>query len=448
MWHENTTPLEDKTMKSPLALRRSLGCMAAALALAGCANTQPPMTAPASTAPASTAPASTAPTATAPASTPAAAAPPMWQQGRSAEMAASALAPVAGRNTATPPTDIRLDKLKLPPGFKIELWAHGMPGARAMVRGDKGNIYIGTRGIGRVYEVTDKGTERSNRVVVDKLNQPAGVEFRNGSLYVLAIDKMLRFDGIEANPNAASVDMTAAFKLPPLQHHNWKYIRFGPDGKLYVPFGAPCNICEPSAEYAQIRRYNADGSGMEVLARGVRNSVGFDWHPQTREMWFTDHGRDWMGDNGPSDELNRMSTTGQNFGFPYCHANGVPDKDFKKDKACDGVTLPVLEMGPHVAVMGLMFYTGTMFPADYRNQMLVMRKGSWNRTQKSGYDVVRVTADADGKNAKMTPFITGFLEDSSQDFSGRPVYSLQMPDGAVLISDEQMGAIYRVSYTR
>jgi glucose/arabinose dehydrogenase len=427
-------------MKKMMFATPTAACAALALAvLAGCASgPAAPPAAPAAARPAAAA--------AAPAAAPAP--PPMWQQGRSADLAASPLAPLAGRNTATPPAEIALDRLKLPPGFKVELWAHGMPGARAMVRGDQGRIYIGTRGIGRVYEVTDKGNERASRVVVDKLNQPAGVEFRGGSLYVMAIDKMLRFDGVETNPSVAPADMTAAFALPPLQHHNWKYIRFGPDGKLYVPFGAPCNICEPGAEYAQIRRYNADGSGMEVLARGVRNTVGFDWHPVTRELWFTDHGRDWMGDNGPADELNRMPTTGLNFGFPYCHANGVPDRDIKKDRPCDGVTLPVTEMGPHVAVMGLMFYTGSMFPAEYRNQMLVMRKGSWNRTQKSGFDVVRVNADADGKNAKVTPFITGFLDEGTQAFSGRPAYALQMPDGAVLISDEQMGAIYRVSYSR
>jgi glucose/arabinose dehydrogenase len=242
--------------------------------------------------------------------------------------------------------------------------------------------------------------------------------------------------------------MTTAFNLPPLQHHNWKYIRFGPDGKLYVPFGAPCNICEPTAEYAQIRRYNADGSGMEVIARGVRNSVGFDWHPETKELWFTDHGRDWMGDDTPHDELNRLTRPGQNFGFPYCHANGVPDSDFKRDRPCDGVTLPVTEMGPHTAVMGVHFYTGNMFPADYKNALLVMRKGSWNRTKKSGYDVVRVVTDAQGRNPRVVPFITGFLDDASQDFSGRPVYALQQGDGSLLISDEQMGAIYRVSYAR
>ena len=372
--------------------------------------------------------------------------PPAWQQGRAADLANSTLAPVPGRMTATPLADIPIGSFKLPPGFKVEVWASGMPGARAMARGDDGKIYIGTRGIGRVYEVTDGGAARTHRVVVDKLVQPAGVAFKNGALYVMAIDKMLRFDGIEKNPGVAPVDMTAAFKLPPEQHHNWKYIAFGPDNKLYVPFGAPCNICVPGAEYAQIRRYNADGSGMEVIARGVRNSVGFDWHPVTKELWFTDHGRDWMGDDSPDDELNRLSGTGQHFGFPYCHANGVADKDLKIDKPCDGITLPVTTMGPHVAVMGAHFYTGSMFPAEYKNLLFVARKGSWNRSKKSGYDVVTVRADADGKNAKITPFMTGFLDSSNDSFSGRPTYFLQLPDGSLLLADEQLGAIYRITH--
>ena len=396
-------------------------------------------------------PAAPATPAAAPAAPAAAAAapPPAWQQGRSADQASSPLAPVAGRMTATPPSDIAIDKLQVPPGFKVELWAHSMPGARAMARGDKGKIYIGTRGIGRVYEVTDNGTERTSRVVVDKLNQPAGIEFRKGSLYVMAIDKMLRFDGIETNANAQPVDMTTAFNLPKEQHHNWKYIKFGPDGKLYVPFGAPCNICvPPTDEYAQIRRYNADGTGMEVIARGVRNTVGFDWHPQTKQLWFTDHGRDWMGDNGPEDELNRITKTGLNFGFPYCHANGVADQDIKKDNPCADVTLPVTTMGPHAAVMGIKFYTGKMFPAQYKNVAFVARKGSWNRTEKFGYDVVTVTAGKDGKNPKITPFLTGFLDAKSQAFVGRPAYLMQMPDGSMLVSDEQMGAIYRISYAK
>lgn len=370
-----------------------------------------------------------------------------WQQGRAPDQAGSTLAPLAGKLTVTPPEQIPLDRLKVPAGFKVELWAHGLPGGRAMARADNGKLYVGTRGIGRVYEITDNGSQRSVRVVVDRLTQPAGVVTRGNTLYVFAIDKVLRFDDIATNPSAAPVDMTAAFKLPPEPHHNWKYVAFGPDGKLYVPFGAPCNICLPGEEYAQIRRYNADGSGMEVIARGVRNTVGFDWHPVTRELWFTDHGRDWMGDDTPDDELNRMSSAGQNFGFPFCHASGVADRDIRKANPCEGVTLPVADMGPHAAVMGLRFYTGNMFPAEYRNAMFIARKGSWNRTKKLGFDVVAVTADADGRSAKVTPFMTGFLN-ADDSFNGRPAYIHQQPDGSLLISDEQLGAIYRVSYAR
>ena len=390
----------------------------------------------------------TAPTAAPSAPAAAAAAPPAWQQGRTAEQATSTLAPVAGKLTVTPASEIPLQNFKLPPGFKAEIWATGIPGARAMARADNGKIYIGTRAIGRVYEVTDTGTTRTSRVVVDKLVQPSGVAYGNGALYVMAIDKVLRYDGIATNPGVAPVDMTAAFQLPKEQHHNWKYIAFGPDGKLYVPFGAPCNICEPGAEYAQIRRYNADGSGMEVIARGVRNTQGFAWHPETKEMWFTDHGRDWMGDDGPADELNRMTATGANFGFPYCHADGIADRDFPKARACDGVTLPVQTMGPHAAAMGVHFYTGSMFPAEYRNALLVARKGSWNRTQKFGYDVVAVRTDAQGRNPRIQAFMTGFLDPSNDSFSGRPTYMLQLPDGSLLVSDEQLGALYRITYAK
>jgi glucose/arabinose dehydrogenase len=318
-----------------------------------------------------------------------------------------------------------------------------------MARGDNGKIYIGTRAIGRVYELTDNGKERTNRVVVDKLVQPAGVAFKNGSLYVMSINKVLRYDGIEKNPTVTPVDLTAKFNLPPEQHHNWKYIAFGPDGKLYVPFGAPCNICElPTPEYAQIRRYNPDGSGMEVLATGVRNTVGFDWHPTTKQLWFTNHGRDWMGDDKPNDTLSRMQKTGLNYGFPHCHEGNMPDDVVKKANPCAGVEQPVAKMGPHTAVMGLKFYTGKMFPAEYKNAAFIARKGSWNRNQKTGFDVVMVKAGTDGKNAKITPFITGFMNPADQSFWGRPAYLLQMPDGSMLVSDEQLGAIYRVTYKK
>ena len=379
----------------------------------------------------------------------AAAPPPAWKQGMGADMANSTLAPLAGKMTVTPASDIPINKLKLPPGFKIEVWATGMPGARAMALGDNGKVYIGTRAIGRVYEVTDNGKERTSRVVVDKLVQPAGVAFNNGSLYVMAIDKVLRFDGIDKNASVTPVDLTAIFNLPPEQHHNWKYIAFGPDGKLYVPFGAPCNICEPpTAEYAQIRRYNPDGSGMEVLATGVRNTVGFDWHPTTKQLWFTNHGRDWMGDNTPNDTLNLMSKTGLNFGFPYCHQGNLPDNVITKANACQGVEQPIALMGPHVATMGIKFYTGNMFPPEYKDAALIARKGSWNSNQKVGFDVVMVKAGTDGKNPKITPFITGFMNPADQSFWGRPAYLMQMTDGSMLVSDEQLGAIYRVTYSK
>ena len=375
--------------------------------------------------------------------------PPAGGEGKAAAMADSPLKPHPGKMTETPAKEIPVSKLKVPAGFKVELWASGFPGGRAMALSGSGKkVYLGTRVIGRVYEVTDAGDKRTVRVVADKLTQPAGVAFKDGALYVVAIDRVLRFDGIENNPKVQPQDLTAKFELPPEQHHAWKYIAFGPDNKLYVPFGAPCNICEPPEQYAQIRRYNADGSGKEVIARGVRNSVGFDWHPKTKELWFTDHGRDWLGDDKPQDELNRISKPGLNFGFPYCHAEGVVDPDVKKADPCKGVTKPVALMGPHSAVMGVKFYTGDMFPASYKETMFIARRGSWNRTKLGGFDVVTVKSGADGKGAKVTPFLTGFMDPKANDFWGRPVYLLQMPDGALLVSDEQHGAIYRISYQK
>ena len=355
--------------------------------------------------------------------------------------------PHAPRMTITPPSEIPLDRIKVPAGFQVELWAHGMPGVRMMARGSKGTIWAGTRIIGRVYEIKDKGGVRTHRILAEKLTQPNGVAFQGGNLYVMAINRVFRYDGIEDNPNVKPTELTAQFKLPE-GHHNWKFIAFGPDSRLYVQVGAPCNICEPTAEFAQIRRYVADGSNMEVVARGVRNTVGFDFHPQTGELWFTDNGRDWMGDDGPQDELNRVSKIGQFFGFPYCHAQGVPDKDFPKKDPCKGVTLPVALMGPHAGALGMRFYTGDMFPKDYVNSIFVARRGSWNRDKLFAFDVANVRATADGKNAKVTPFMTGFMDPKANQFWGRPVDVLQLPDGSLLVSDEQNGAIYRVSYKK
>ncbi len=374
--------------------------------------------------------------------------PPAWKQGQPPSMADSKLAPHATPLTVTPLEKIAVDKLKVPNGFKVEVWAHGMPGARMMARGDKGTIFIGTRVIGKVYAVTDKDGKRTHRVIAEGLKQPNGVAFKDGKLYVISIDQALRFDGIEDKLDAPQpTDISEAIKLPPSTHHNWKFAAVGPDNKLYISIGSPCNICEiNTGMHGLIRRQNLDGSNIEIVARGVRNSVGFDWHPQTKELWFTDNGRDWAGDTGPEEELNRVAAdnVGGFFGFPYCHANGVPDPDIKKPNPCAGVTLPAATLGPHAAALGIRFYTGSMFPAAYKNTAFIARRGSWNRTKKFGYDVVQ--AKIKGGKATITPFLTGFLDPQSDTFWGRPVDVLVMPDGALLVSDEQNGAIYRISY--
>ena len=383
-----------------------------------------------------------------PPAAPAAAPPPAWKQGIPKSMESSTLAPHATPMTVTPPDKIQLGKLKVPAGFKVELWHHGMPGTRMMARGDNGTIFTGTRGIGRVYAVTEKDGKREHKVIAEGLQQPNGIAFKNGALYVISIDKALRFDGIEDKLAAPQpTDISAAIKLPASTHHNWKFAAVGPDNKLYISIGSPCNICEINpGTHGQIRRQDLDGGKIEIVARGVRNSVGFDWHPQTKELWFTDNGRDWAGDNGPEEELNRVAANniGGFYGFPYCHANGIADPEIKKPNACAGVTLPSATLGPHAAALGMRFYTGSMFPAEYKNTALIARRGSWNRTKKFGYDVVQ--AKINGNRATITPFMTGFLDPATDTFWGRPVDVLQLPDGSMLVADEHNGAIYRVSY--
>ena len=365
----------------------------------------------------------------------------------------------SGQNTnlrphATPPTpkaanELPIDKIKLPAGFKAEVFSSGHPGGRTMVRGDKGTIFMGSRVIGRVYAVTDQGGKREVKTLLQGLTQPNGLAFKDGALYVFAIHKVFRYDNIESkldNPGEP-VELTSAYNLPDTIHHNWKYVDFGPDGKMYVQVGANCNICEINpATHGQIRRYNADGTGMEIIARGVRNTVGFDWHPVTKELWFTDNGRDWAGDAGPEDELNRIAKgqEGANYGFPYCHANGVADPDIKIPNPCGGVTMPAALLGPHAGAMGIKFYTGNMFPKSYQNVAFVVRRGSWNREKKFGYDVA--IARISGGKAKIEPFMTGLLDTAKNEFHGRPTYVLPMPDGSLLVSDEQNGAIYRITY--
>ena len=358
--------------------------------------------------------------------------------------------------TVTPVEKLPLDKIKLPPGFKAELFSSGHPGGRTIVFGNKGTMFMGTRVIGRVYAVVEKDGKREAKVLLQASSfpagafvQPNGLAFKDGALYVFAINHVYRYDNIEDkldNPGEP-VDLTKAFNLPDTVHHNWKYVAFGPDGKLYVQVGSNCNICEVNPGiHGQIRRYNADGSGMEIIARGVRNTVGFDWHPVTKELWFTDNGRDWAGNAGPEDELNRVAKgqEGAFYGFPYCHAQGIPDPDVRKPNPCAGVTLPAALLGPHAAALGIRFYSGKMFPAQYQNVAFIARHGSWNREQKFGYDVV--TARVSGGTATIEPFMTGLLDVKKNEFLGRPTYVYPMPDGALLVSDETNGAVYRISY--
>ena len=359
------------------------------------------------------------------------------------------LKPHATPPTVTPADKLPVDKIKLPAGFKAEVWSSGHPGARTMVEGSKGTIFMGTRQLGRVYAITTKDGKREAKVLLQGLTQPNGLAVKDGALYVLAINKVFRYDNIEDkldNPGEG-VELTDKFNLPDTIHHNWKYAAFGPDSKLYIQVGANCNICEiNNGTHGQIRRYNADGTGMEIVARGVRNTVGFDWHPVTKELWFTDNGRDWAGNAGPEDELNRIAKgqEGAFYGFPYCHANGIPDPDIKKPNPCVGVVLPAVTTGPHSAGLGIKFYTGNMFPKSYQNVAFIARRGSWNREQKFGYDVV--VARTSGGKAKLEPFLTGLLDEKGNAFHGRPTYVHLMKDGSLLVSDEQNGAIYRITY--
>jgi len=367
-------------------------------------------------------------------------------------MKSADLKPHAPRLMTTSIEQLPLKEIQLPQGFKVEVWAHGIPGARMMARGERGTVFVGSRIIGRVYAVSDKGDRRESRILAEKLVQPNGIAVRDGNLYVAAINKVLRYDNIEAllqgNPETLPqpVDMTDKFGLPPDQHHGWKFLAFGPDGKLYIPVGIPCNACEINpAVHGNIRRYNADGSGMQIMARGVRNSVGFDFHPKTGELWFTDNGRDWQGEDGPQDELNRLPAgkIGASFGNPYCHADGKPDLDIHKPDACAGTLAPVTLMGAHAAALGMRFYTGNMFPG-YKNAIFMARHGSWNKTKKTGGDLIVVRMNPNGTVKSQEVFMTGFMVNNA--YLGRPVDVAVMKDGSMLVSDDHAGAIYRVTY--
>lgn len=343
-----------------------------------------------------------------------------------------------------------LETIKLPPGFAIELWAR-VDNARQMALGghnEKGGVlYVGSRGAGKVHAVRFDAGYRAGAVtrIADGLNMPSGLAWKNGALYVGAVSRILRYDDIDRQIDRPPAPAIVTDTLPKDTHHGWKFIAFGPDGKLYVPVGAPCNICDPGDLYASILRMNADGSGREVYARGVRNSVGFDWNPLDRSLWFTDNGRDMLGDDMPPDELNRAPRAAMHFGFPYCHGGDLSDTEFGMRRKCPEFEAPAQELGPHVASLGMRFYTGTMFPAEYRNQIFIAEHGSWNRSKKIGYRISLVRVKA-GKAASYESFASGWLQGESA--WGRPADVLVLPDGSLLVADDHAGAIYRIVYRK
>ncbi len=363
--------------------------------------------------------------------------------------AALALFGLAGTACLRAAESLPLAKLKLPPGFQIDLYATGVKNARSMVRSPEGTLYVGTRREGKVYALVDAdGDHRADRVhLLDSdLKMPNGVAFRDGSLFVAEVDKILRYDNIEKRLADPPEPVVVYSGYPGETHHGWKFIAFGPDGKLYVPVGAPCNICEsPQDErFASITRLEADGTGLEVFAYGVRNTVGFSWHPETGEMWFTDNGRDHLGDDQPPDELNRAPRAGMHFGYPYCHGEDIADPEFGHERSCSEFEPPAQNLGPHVAALGLEFYTGEMFPGDYRGQMFIAEHGSWNRSVPIGYRVTLARLENSEKVRSYEVFAEGWLQ--GDEAWGRPVDLLQLPDGSLLLSDDKAGVIYRISY--
>lgn len=339
-----------------------------------------------------------------------------------------------------------LSLIELPAGFRITVFAEGVEDARQLALGDKGTVFAGSRKKGNVYALTDlDGDHVADKVrIVDKgLQMPSGIQFRDGALYVAATDRILRYDEIELRLDFPPQPTEVTSSLPSERHHGWKYLRFGPDGMLYFNVGAPCNVCEIRG-FAQIRRIATDGSNLETFASGIRNSVGQAFHPVTGELWFTDNGRDMLGDDLPADELNHAPERGMHFGFPFCHQGDTLDPELGQGERCAKYVPPALKLGAHVAPLGLTFYTGDMFPAQYRNQLFIAEHGSWNRSSKVGYRIMLVRFDERGEVSGQEVFASGWLQGEKN--WGRPSDVMVMPDGALLVSDDQGGRIYRISY--
>ena len=371
--------------------------------------------------------------------------PPSWQQGRPEAEAAVKLAPVPALPIATALDKLPVNKLKLPKGFNIEVYSAGLTNARSLRIDDKGNVFVSTRTIDKVYAITDKNGKKEVKTIATGLNSPNGIALHNGTLYIAEINEISKIDNIADQLDNPPKPTVIYDDLPSDAPHGWKFLTVGPDNRLYFNIGAPCNICMPSDRHAQIRSINLDGSDMKVVARGIRQIVGMDWHPTLKQLYFTENQRDWLSEDQPNDKLNRVTQPGKdNFGFPYCGGGDIPDPQFGWGHSCDEFTKPIAPLGPHSAPLGMRFYTGKMFPAQYRNAVFIARHGSWNKSKKLGGDVIVAHLNPDGTVKSFEPFITGFIVDNN--YIGRPVDMEWLKDGSMLLSDDYNGAVYRITY--
>src|ERR1700761_996707 len=359
------------------------------------------------------------------------------------------LAPKSGPPTGASDDELGalIKKIKLAPGFKIDVYASGVLAARQMAWGDKGTLFVGSFGLSNVYAIKDNNGKKEVKTILKGLNMPTGLTFQNGALYVIAVDKLIRYDNAEANLDNLGEGKVVYDDMPSYAAHGWKYIAVDKDGWFYIPFGPPFNVGIPPTTVSQIRRVDPKTGNAEVWALGVRNSVGGDVDPRTGKYWFTENARDWVSDDKPSDKLNMINKIGEHFGYPYCHEGTMPDPKFAMGHKCDEFTPPVLNLGAHVAPLGMKFYTGSQFPADYKNTILIAEHGSWNRHKYQGGRIVRVTVGADGKNAKQDVLASGWIE-GDQGYLGRPDDIILDKDGSILVADDWAGAIYRISYSK
>jgi glucose/arabinose dehydrogenase len=371
-----------------------------------------------------------------------------WFLGDETE-AQKGLAPPAGPALPTPMADLEtnLKAVKLPKGFKITVYASGVNSARQMAWGDKGTLFVGSFGAGTVYAITDNGGKKEVKAILTGMKMPTGIAFRDGALYVADIDKILKYENAEANLDKMPTAKVVYDDMPSYAAHGWKYLTFDKAGWLYVPFGPPCNECLPPTSVAQVRRVNPNTGQAELVAIGVRNSVGGDIDPRSGDYWFTENARDWISDDLPSDKLNHIAKIGAHYGYPYCHQGDLPDPKFAMGHKCSEFTSPTLKLGPHVAPLGMKFYSGNQFPAEYSNNIFIAEHGSWNRHKYQGARIMRVVTDPKGKNIKQEVFASGWIN-GDQSYTGRPADILLAPDGSMLIADDWAGAIYQISYSK